>query len=459
MNVDNRKSDSSVLAESQVGTYQIVSRIGYLAGVEKHIFENPYEPLCLEVFQQMEEDRNARILRNLCMIRTKLEQNFGFINDAMRYGMKNLDSLPEYIPAESLRILESEGISLVRANRRTDHYVMDVNQHIANRISSCKNLFPEWLNWDYVRQLFIMPKGTTEQGVRQAGATYYARKHLLPYQIYLNWTAPENGNILYNDRKFVTLLYSQHGECFQNFSRVTDAKEETKEEIYQFLESGKRMIMVVDCENADPYKFYGMLDSLNREALLGQVSKLILYNDIHASTAWEMLSRFTELPVEHRMTKRIKENKSLVDPHLIAGVCREHYENGVDSVMLISSDSDYWALISSMPQIRFFVVVEQEKCSSATKKALEEAEVPYCVMDSFCTSGSSEIVNHVLLKEVRQALAAALKIDMRAVVEQACQAARVELTSAEKQSFYDRCIRTAHIGFGTGGTPIISVGS
>lgn len=132
----------------------------------------------------------------------------------------------------------------------------------------------------------------------------------------------------------------------------------------------------MDCENADPYKFYGMLDSLNREALLGQVSKLIFYNDIHASTAWKMLNRFTEIPVEHHMTERIKENKSLVAPHLIAGVCREHYENGVDSVVFVSSDSDYWALISPTPQIRFLWRLSRGNAVPKQKQLWRRREFP-----------------------------------------------------------------------------------
>lgn len=42
--------------------YNIVSRIAYLAGVPKRIFENEYEPPKLEIYEQLQLDKNARIV-------------------------------------------------------------------------------------------------------------------------------------------------------------------------------------------------------------------------------------------------------------------------------------------------------------------------------------------------------------------------------------------------------------
>ena len=57
-------------------------------------------------------------------------------------------------------------------------------------------------------------------------------------------------------------------------------------------------------------------------------------------------------PVEHMMIERVKQNKSLVDVMLISRTCQEHYKNNVDSFILVSSDSDYWGLISSLQDAR-----------------------------------------------------------------------------------------------------------
>ena len=83
-------------------TYTVVSKVAYLIGVQKRIFENEYEPPKMEWYEKLHADKNARIVRNLCMIRTALELNFKAINNRMRFDMCNLHSLPEYVPQDSL---------------------------------------------------------------------------------------------------------------------------------------------------------------------------------------------------------------------------------------------------------------------------------------------------------------------------------------------------------------------
>ena len=81
---------------------------------------------------------------------------------------------------------------------------------------------------------------------------------------------------------------------------------------------------------------------------------------------------YTSIPVEHILIERIKQNKSLVDIKLTARACKEHYQNEVDSFVIVSSDSDYWGLISSMPDAGFLVMIEREKRGPGMKAALAE---------------------------------------------------------------------------------------
>ena len=96
-------------------TYTVVSKVAYLIGVQKRIFENEYEPPKMEWYEKLHADKNARIVRNLCMIRTALELNFKAINNRMRFDMCNLHSLPEYVPQDSLNELLQDGITIVRS--------------------------------------------------------------------------------------------------------------------------------------------------------------------------------------------------------------------------------------------------------------------------------------------------------------------------------------------------------
>ena len=70
-------------------TYSIVSKVAIYRR-PKTIFENQHEPPQLEIFQQLENDKNARIIRHLCIIRTAIERNFKYINDKMRTEYKTI---------------------------------------------------------------------------------------------------------------------------------------------------------------------------------------------------------------------------------------------------------------------------------------------------------------------------------------------------------------------------------
>ena len=62
-------------------TYELVSKVAYLIGVPLRIFQNEHEPPKIEIYNRLEQDKNARIIRNLCIIRTAIERNYRKIND------------------------------------------------------------------------------------------------------------------------------------------------------------------------------------------------------------------------------------------------------------------------------------------------------------------------------------------------------------------------------------------
>lgn len=238
----------------------------------------------------------------------------------------------------------------------------EINRLLSDRINNCRDLFPIWISWEYIRELFITPNGLTEEGTRDAARLYYSHKDLYPYQMYINWFPSSEGNILYSDKKFAVLLYRWHNDEFTDFSKVSDAGDFIKGGIYDFLEQSIKSAVVVDCENSDPYKLCATLRNLGGD-VLEKISKIVLYDDVHSASAWRILSSYVSCPVEHIMIDRVKKTKSLVDIRLTAGACKEFYQNNVDSFILVSSDSDYWGLISSLPDARFLVMVERESVS------------------------------------------------------------------------------------------------
>jgi len=362
-------------------TYELVSTVAFLIGVPLKIFENGVEPPNIDVYHKLNNDKNARIIRNLCRLRTAVERHFGKIFGIMSFEFKGLASIPEYVPIECISQLASDGI-LIKSNQKLGQYIIDFNKHICDRINNCKGLFPIWITWQYIRNLFIMPDGLTETGIKTAAEEYYANFNYYPYQMYINWPPADEGNILFNDKKFVTLLYQWNNDEFTDLSKVSDASALTKHNIYDFIEMSGKTVFVVDCENSDPYRLCATLRNLD-EQFLQKISKIILFDDVNTATAWSILDSFISIPIEHILIERLKLSKSLVDIKLTAGTCKEFYQNSVDSFVIVSSDSDYWGHISSIPEARFLVMVEHEKMGVDMKNALFNSGIFYCFIDDF----------------------------------------------------------------------------
>ncbi len=426
-------------------TYEIISKVAYLIGVPKWIFENEHEPPQLEIFNQLELDKNARIIRHLCMIRTAIERNYKHIHNKMRIEYRTILSMPEYIPQESMDQLTLDGISFIKkTSHKLTHHIIEINRIISDRINNCKSLFPIWLNWQYIRELFVMPKGLTEEGTKIAAETFYANLSFYPYQVYINWPPKDEGNILYTDKKFAHLLYQWHNDYFTEDSKVSDVSSYVKGNIYDYISESKKVVVVVDCENSDPYKLCAALKNLNPE-YTSKILRIILFDDVHTATAWRILESFTSIPVEHIMIERLKQNKSLVDIKLTARACQEHYQNQVDSFVIVSSDSDYWGLISSLPDARFLVMVEREKCGPDIKNALVDSGIFYCYIDDFYSGNSEAIKYGAIFKEMYRYVEEHLQMNVNDMMEQALFATRIEMSSAERKQFYEKHIKPMHL--------------
>ncbi|MCI6012789.1 MAG: hypothetical protein PUK54_06295 [Firmicutes bacterium] len=429
-----------------LSSHEIVSKTGYLLGVEEKFFYDESmedRALHLEIFREMEKNRAAQILRSLCMIRTGLERNFKNIHLSMKQNTIYLESLTEYIPQDSLKILSREGVRIPTCRRPID-YVIEVNRLIQDRVNNCKVLFPSWLEWNYIRDLFIMPGGLTEQGTKEAAETYYANRKLYPYGVYMNWKPRDEGNILYNDAKFLQLLYFWNRDEFTYMGHVTLMRHDTKENICRFLEDSRKTVIVVDCENADPYRFHAVLDDLGKD-LLSSVEKILLFNDLRTSVAWKYIGRELNVPVEEIITERVLDRKSLVDIRLAAETSKEFYKNGAESFILVSSDSDYFGLISALREARFLVVMEREHCSRSMQETLQENSITHCFMDDFPLDESDELKEKVILKELQTALTRNFHFNLDQLLSTIETETRAELSPAASRDLRNRIEKNIRI--------------
>lgn len=438
---------SNVGFETELGSsqqFEIVSKVAFLLGVEQRFFHEEGYGLKMKIFDRLSLDKSAVIIRNLCRLRTQLEINFLKVCKAIQQEYKSITQVPKLIPQDAIAELQKAGIDLYKYNRQPTPFLVEINRNIKSRINNCRHLFPEWLKWNYLSDIFIMPNGLTEEGTKRAAAFYYEHQQFYPFKVYMNWPAEDQGNIFYNDKKFVTLLYSWNGDEFRDLSFVSDASDYTKHNIYDFIDKSKKCMFIVDCENSDPYAFCAVLQNLDKDKMK-KIERIVLYDDIHASSAWDIIKDYVDIPIEYILIERLKDNKSLADIKVTARTCQEHYQNQVDSFVLVSSDSDYWGMIETMPNASFLVMIEHEKCSGALKEALIKNGIFYCYIDSFYIGNVEQMKTKSLLRELKKILGYSFEMNVRSLLQSLEEKTRIHMTASEREQFIKKYINTLQL--------------
>ena len=136
------EDNMSSLDDHKTGTMDIVSKVAYLAGVSKTFFDKKDNPLKLSIYEELEENKKAKIIRTLSKIRDTIIKNFDTVDNRMVYEMKNINSMPDLFDNEEIEYLHKNGVTLFKVNYRAINYLIDLNKYIANNINSCKEIFP-----------------------------------------------------------------------------------------------------------------------------------------------------------------------------------------------------------------------------------------------------------------------------------------------------------------------------
>lgn len=439
-------------------TVEIVSMMAYLTGVRESIFDNPYTSADKAVYNELEESKDARIVRALSALRTAINLNFRRIDEQITIEMKNINVIEE--TKQLVQTLHQDGVEIFKANTHAEYYVNTINQLLMRWIDKCRQFFPEWIEWKYIRSLFVFPAFNTKAKVYFD--RYQSNLNRLPYQTFINWhfrTKEDYGNIFQNDQKFLCLLYEQFNDTFTRYGSVHSESQATRNALSQFAMNASRMTLMVDCENSDPLKLCAALQSLN-DTVRARLVHIVLVNDVNTSICWEMLAKYCSVPVEHCMTQRVLLNKSLVDGVLIAKACCEHYQNRVDSFLLASSDSDFISLVRSLPDVNFLWLVENSKVSDATLNELVRSNVPVCHLDEFNDGGIAyKFQKDALLDKCQEFLAKQFtSFNLDAMLEYALLNTRIQMGSKDRQSFKKKFLETIRASIDASGNLCLKFG-
>ena len=446
----------------------IVSRVAYLIGIDGRYFgveqsENMNPQFYRSIYEEMNADREARIVRNLCRLRTKMQRNFRAIYTEMNADVKNIDAIPDLVPQDALQALEDDGIPFVRAKRRLEDYIVDVHNYLLPHVPNCQKFIPDWVKWAYIRNMFFIPRGNTVEGNKEAARLYNECRDLFPYQAYINWTPDEgDGNILRDDAKFLPILYDRNRDRFYDMSKVTDAGDAAIDDPDEFFAEAGRVIIAVDCENADPCKVIGIIKELDARNFLGKVAKILLVDDEHTSSQWRALRRNENLPLEYYLTDRVKDEKSAVDVALTIKFYREIAAGKaegkpIDSAVIISSDCDFWPLIELTPEMKFLVMLEYDNCSQAYYQRLQNNDIPFFYIDEYFMSGNLELKTEIVLQEVVRDIEDnhLSKMNLFSIINRALQKLDLKMSESESQQFFDRYISSMNISFAKNGSAFL----
>lgn len=390
----------------------VVTTTAYLLGVDDEILvdEAKFDAI---VYDKLKNDVDSKTIRLLCELRSQFLRNYKNIDDARKYEMRSLEQMPEYLNVESIKYLREKGYEINIPNAKSPTVnIAYINQYILENIHTIKKLMPEWVKFQYIKEIFLMPgcyagyngidiKNNYKKiynNIHNEGKRYAAKRNSYPFQMYLTWpiTLKETyGNILYNDYKFLNHLYNAYGDTFQAGKYVIDAKEKTKDNIYDFIENSTNIAIFVDCENVDPYAFGATILNLKGE-MIAKIKKVILYNDINTSAAWNYIEDVINIPLIKKDIERVLDSKSLVDITMAAGVCEEYYKNNTESIILVSSDSDFWGLIRQLPEAHFLVLNEANKTSMAIIKKMDTNNIHHCFMSDFAQDKIQKFKTEVL---------------------------------------------------------------
>ena len=428
---------------------RISTIVSYLIGVPDKFLAQDYEGY-EELISELRSNESATIVRCLCKLRTTLLKNFKKTDQKMRYFLKNLTSMSEY-DQQDIEYLQSHGLQIIQANYSSEKYIKDFYELIDTKIDDCKSIFLnyDWLKWSYIRELFVRPGFRKANELKDEFTRFMSNIKLYPYGCYINWNAEDVGNLMSNDVKLLTNIYKQHKDKLDiDEYKINSSSTSTKQTIYDFIGQSDNTIMVVDCENTNIFKFYGMMCLLNNEEI-SKISKIVFYHDKRDEAQWSCLRRMIKGPeIVFQETQRVNAYKSSLDIYLTGGIYKLHYEENVTAFVLVSSDCDYWGVISQLPNVDFFVLYECESVGSRLVDLMDEHKILHAALDDFGSDGTEQLKKEMLssgLDSVMTEMTGALALNINDLTDKIFEAAHINASEEEKKAYRDKYVRNIKI--------------
>ena len=415
--------------------------IGYLLGVKSDYLEqleNNREKFS-EIFNTVSANESAVAIRSLNNIRSNLMLRFKDVSRLIRVDSPNFTPIYniEYFK-DDFKTLTKLGINIGTGRSDINEYLKIINTEITRRIDAVKILFPDWIDFRHIKFMFNMP-----QNIEEESKKFQMNQNCYPYKRYFNWIYPEElGNILLTDERILEVVYYNNGDAFQDENRVVDASDHVKRSISEFINNGNKIQIFIDGENIDPYSFAAAIYDL-QDHEIKKIEKIVVYYDEkYSSRAWQMLKHFTfDIEVEAVPVSRIIEEKSLVDHKLVAGISKAYYRDNVDSFILASSDSDFWAVMEDI-DANYLVMAEKESCGYTFRDVLRKNNIFYCYIDKFMIPEDDKFFKTVFCRELEKILEEKYNLgNAKDLLKEAVRQSRADISEGVFDNLYNRYIK------------------
>ena len=218
----------------------------------------------------------------------------------------------------------------------------------------------------------------------------------------------------------------------------------------------KKFALLIDSDNISSKYISVIIDEMTK---YGTVTYKRIYGDWTTPQSAKWKTELIKNSITPIQQFRYTVGKNATDSTLIIDAMDILYTGNVDGFCIVSSDSDYWALIKSIPAARFLVMVEHDKCSVDMKNALASSGIFYCYTDDFYSGDTQKLKTTVILKEMYKYIADHMDLNARDMFEAAVSNARVDMPESEKNAFYDRYVRRLTAELEKDGTVRIRLGT
>ncbi len=448
-------SDKSALRKY---SKNIALTIGILLGVHEEQlvrrleFPDEFTP----VKEAVLKNEDAVAIRHLNNIRSNLMLHFKDVSRSLRNLSASFTPLDKMeLFKEDFKVINKMSISIITGKTDINEYLKRINTEIVKRIDKTESLFPEWVRFKHIRTMFTMPSNIEEESKK-----FQSNQSLYPFQRYFYWREPFDCRyILSTDFDLLSVIYRNGNETFNDTDRVCDASDNVKNNINEFINRASKIQVFIDGENADPYRFASAIESL-KDHEIEKINKIVVYYDSeHTTKAWTMLKHFTYgIEVEAIPVDRVTESKSLVDHRLVFGISKAIYKEDVDSVILVSSDSDFWSVIDASDDVRYLVMVESEKCGFEFKSLLWDKDVFYCYLDKFITPDDDRFFNLVFKSELEKKLKERFTLgNAKELLSSVLFACRATVSKAEEDMLFEKYIKNIVVRINHDGDFILEI--